>query len=95
MKKEPEFQKEAKEPRNPLSSVIVTGVGVFSVLVLLFPSILPDFIPIVGALDEAAATALLISCLAYYGVDIGSVFGRKKKKSEADSDVIDAEFTEK
>ena len=79
-----------KEKRNPLTSVIVSGVGVFSVLVLLFPSLLPDVIPVVGALDEAAATTLLISCLAYFGVDMGSLFGRKKKKEE--DGVIDVEF---
>lgn len=80
------------EKRNPLTSVIVTGVGVASVAVLLFPSILPDFIPVVGALDEAAATAMLISCLAYFGVDIGSIFGRKKK--DESSDIIDVEAQE-
>jgi uncharacterized membrane protein YkvA (DUF1232 family) len=79
---------EMEEKRNPLTAVIVTGVGIFSVLVLLFPSLLPDVIPVVGALDEAAATALLISCLAYFGVDLGGLFGRKKKD---DSDVIDVE----
>jgi hypothetical protein len=29
----------------------------------------------------------LISCLAYFGLDIGSIFG--KKKSKKDSDIID------
>lgn len=92
----PEEEKKAKpgegEKRNPLTSVVVTGVGIFSVLVLVFPSLVPDVIPLIGALDEAAATALLISCLAYFGVDIGSLFGRKKKEK---SDVIDVEVEDR
>jgi uncharacterized membrane protein YkvA (DUF1232 family) len=93
MKKEQIPNPEAGNKKNPFTSVIVSGVGAFSVFVLLFPSLLPDVIPVVGALDEAVATGLLISCLAYFGVDIGAVFGRGKKK-EAKGDVIDAEVKE-
>ena len=38
---------------------------------------IPDNIPIFGNLDEAAATALLINCLAYFGVDVGRFLRRK------------------
>lgn len=93
MEKEQKPQPEDERKRNLLTSLMVSGVGAFSLLVLLFPSVLPDIIPIIGALDEAVATGLLISCLAYFGVDIGNVFGRSKRKGE-DSDVIDAEFNE-
>lgn len=31
---------------------------------------LPDNLPIVGNLDEATATLLLINCLAYFGIDL-------------------------
>lgn len=93
MEKEQKPQPEDERKRNLLTSLMVSGVGAFSLLVLLFPSVLPDIIPIIGALDEAVATGLLISCLAYFGVDIGNVFGRSKRKRE-DSDVIDAEFNE-
>ncbi len=93
MEKEQIPHPEDGEKKNPLTSVIVTGVGAFSVLVLLFPSVVPDFIPVVGARDEAVATGLLISCLAYFGVDIGAVFGRGKKK-EPEGDIIDAEVKE-
>lgn len=93
MEKEQKPQPEDERKRNLLTSLMVSGDGAFSLLVLLFPSVLPDIIPIIGALDEAVATGLLISCLAYFGVDIGNVFGRSKRKGE-DSDVIDAEFNE-
>jgi uncharacterized membrane protein YkvA (DUF1232 family) len=93
MEKEQKPQPDDRSKKTPLTSLVVSGVGAFSVLVLLFPSIIPDIIPIIGALDEAVATGLLISCLAYFGVDIGAVFGRSKKK-RAESDVIDAELNE-
>lgn len=87
MENQKTIKDDAEEKKNPLTTVIVSGVGLFSILVLLFPSVLPDFIPIVGAIDEAVATTLLISVMAYFGVDLGSLFGRKK--AEKDSDIID------
>ena len=39
---------------------------------------IPDALPIVGNLDEAAAAAMLFSCLRYLGIDI-LPFGRKKQ----------------
>lgn len=97
MEKEETFQSgagsgEMEEKKNPVTTVIVTGIGLFSALVLIFPSMVPDIIPVVGAMDEAVATTLLISCLAYFGVDIGSIFGRKKKDED---DVIDVEVQDR
>lgn len=95
MEKEDVVHEEVKEKRNIFTSLIVGGVGVFSAIYLLNPSagfleLIPDNLPVVGNLDEAAAAALVISCLAYFGVDIGGLFGRKKKEEES-SDVIDVE----
>ena len=39
------------------------GVGVFEFV--------PDNLPLVGNLDEATATFLLLNCLAYFGINIG------------------------
>jgi hypothetical protein len=99
MEKEETFQAgtssgEMEEKKNPLTTVIVGVLGLFSAVFLLNPGFgalfeIPDNIPIIGNLDEASAAAILISCLAYFGVDIGSIFGRKKKKR--DDDVIDVE----
>jgi hypothetical protein len=48
---------------------------------------LPDALPIVGNLDEAAAAAILFSCLRYLGFDVLPFGKRGGKKS--DDDVID------
>ena len=39
---------------------------------------IPDNLPLVGNLDEAAAAAMLFSCLRYLGIDI-LPFGRRKQ----------------
>ncbi|MEM6915864.1 MAG: DUF1232 domain-containing protein [Verrucomicrobiota bacterium] len=97
MEKEETVREEADEKRSLLTSVIVGGVGLVSAVFLLNPGLglfveIPDNLPVIGNLDEAAAAALLISCLAYFGVDIGGIFGRKKK--EETSEVIDVELEE-
>lgn len=94
MEKEESFDGEVEKKRNLFTSIIVAGVGAFSAFYLINPGagvieLIPDNIPFIGNLDEAAAAGLLISCLAYFGVDLGGLFGRKKK--ESGSDVIDIE----
>ena len=65
-----------------MKSFIVFLMGVFAVLVLIFPSILPDFIPIIGALDEATATAVLLACARYFGWDLSQFLGRKNDEKK-------------
>lgn len=60
-----------------MKGIIVFLIGLFALLVLIMPSVLPDFIPIIGALDEATATAVLIACARYYGWDLSKFLGRK------------------
>jgi len=75
--------------RNPIASIIVALVGFGSAAYLFLP--IPDitdalqFVPLLSNIDEAGATALLISCLAYFGLDIGAFFGRARKKEEPKS----------
>jgi hypothetical protein len=45
-------------------------------------------VPFIGNIDEAGATALLLACLRYFGIDPISLFSRKKKDEEP---VIDVE----
>ncbi|MCX7001827.1 MAG: DUF1232 domain-containing protein [bacterium] len=45
--------------------------------------LLPDNIPIVGNLDEAAATTILLGCLGYFGIDISRWFRRPRKDIQA------------
>ncbi len=81
-----------------MKKLLVALIGVLSTIYILNPTagffeLIPDNFPIVGNLDEAAATALLITCLAYFGLDITSLFKRDKKKGR--DEVIDVEPAEK
>lgn len=60
-----------------LSYLLNIGVGVIELI--------PDGIPIIGNLDEAAATILLINYLRYLGIDLLDIFknkGNYREKSE-------------
>lgn len=77
----------------PLKSVVIFVVGLLATFYLVNPGagifeLIPDNLPLVGNLDEAGATALLLACLRYFGVDPMSLFTRKRKDDEP---VIDVE----
>ena len=67
-----------------LNKFLTHLTGIISLLYLLnigagFIELIPDNIPVIGNLDEAAAAILLISYLRYLGIDILSFLpGRKK-----------------
>lgn len=48
------------------------GVGIIELI--------PDNIPVIGNLDEATATVVLINCLRYFGVNWFDIFENKSKK---------------
>lgn len=57
-------------------------LGLFCLLYLFNPGagffeLIPDNIPVIGNLDEAAAVAILIMCLKYFGIELPG-FGRDK-----------------
>lgn len=63
-----------------MKKLIVATIGVLSGFYLLNPGfgileIIPDAIPLIGNLDEGAATFLLLSSLAYFGIDLRQYFG--------------------
>ena len=94
---EEEDQQPDKAPvkrRNPLTSVVVGTLGLLCGVYLLNFTVgvfeLPDNLPVVGNLDEAAAAALLVSCLAYFGLDIGGLFGRFNKDGTAKTETKEA-----
>ncbi|OYW77042.1 MAG: hypothetical protein B7Z37_05865 [Verrucomicrobia bacterium 12-59-8] len=77
---------------------LVLASGIVSALYLLNISFgvaefIPDNIPIFGNLDEAAATALLINCLAYFGVDIGHFLRRKGEAAKEEPKTHDIDVT--
>lgn len=66
-----------------MKKFIVVILGILSVLYIINPGagifeLIPDNIPLVGNLDEAAAVALLLACLRYFGIELPDIFGRKK-----------------
>ena len=98
MEKHKTAEMETDSKKGAIHSIIVGIIGAFSVVYLLNPTmgvfeLIPDNLPIIGNLDEAAAVALLISCLAYFGVDLGGLFGRKEKTE--DDGIIDVEVDDR
>lgn len=97
----PQIEPPEDKPRGVVNSVIVGAVGIISAIYLFNPTaglieLIPDNIPVIGNLDEAAAAAMVISALAYFGVDLGRLFGKaRKSKSPAKGATIDAEVVER
>ena len=66
-----------------MKKIVVFCLGVLAALYILNPTaglfeIIPDNLPLVGNLDEAAAVALLLMCLKYFGIDLPDIFRREK-----------------
>ena len=56
-------------------------LGLFCLIYLLNPGagifeLIPDNLPIIGNLDEAAAVTILLFCLKYFGIDLPDFFRR-------------------
>ncbi len=71
----PTAENGTRPPRHPLGLAIAALLAALSALYIINPGaglfeLLPDNLPLVGNLDEAAATALLLSMLAYLGINI-------------------------
>jgi Protein of unknown function (DUF1232) len=71
----------SKKPRSPKDNVMIV-IGVLCGIYLLNPTMgffefLPDRLPIIGNLDEAAATAGLLFVFRYFGFDFGKWFSKK------------------
>lgn len=75
-------------------TIFVAIVGILSASYLINPTLgvfelIPDNLPIIGNLDEGAATALLLSSLAYFGWDLRTLFGRRNSAIDSDRRTID------
>ena len=78
----------------PFKHLVVFLLGVAATLYLVNPGagvfeLIPDNLPFLGNLDEVGATALLLACLRYFGIDPISMFQRHR--SGDDGPVIDVE----
>ncbi len=52
------------------------GAGIFELI--------PDNLPLIGNLDEAAAAATLLMCLKYFGIALPDLFGRDNDSGDKD-----------
>lgn len=64
-----------------MKKILIFLVGLLSIIYILNPTagvfeIIPDNLPLIGNLDEAAAVALLLMCLKYFGIDLPNIFRR-------------------
>ena len=65
-----------------MKKILVALAGVLSFIYLLNPTwgileILPDNLPLIGNIDEATATMVLLAALRYFGWDLTKLFGKK------------------
>ena len=65
-----------------MKKTLVALVGVLAFLYLINPTmgmfeILPDNLPLVGNLDEATATMVLLAVFRYFGWDLTKLFFRR------------------
>lgn len=62
-----------------LKSIFVALCGLVGLIYILNPSagiieLIPDNLPFIGNLDEAAAVMLILNALAYFGLDLTKFF---------------------
>ncbi|PLX78734.1 MAG: DUF1232 domain-containing protein [Desulfuromonas sp.] len=67
--------------KNRFKDFLVAVAGVIALIYLLNPGaglfeLIPDNLPFIGNLDEAAAAALLLTVLRHFGFDLVAFLGR-------------------
>jgi hypothetical protein len=68
-----------------LKEMFIIGLAGIAVIYLINPTagfleLIPDNFPIVGNLDEAGATLILLNTLRYYGLDLTKLFDKSRKE---------------
>lgn len=61
-----------------MKKVLAFLSGVISIAYLVLETFTVVDIPLIGNLDEATATVVLIAVLKYFGYDLTSFFGKKE-----------------
>ncbi len=69
--------------RRLFKEMMVIGLGVIALVYLMNPTLgilelIPDNLPLIGNLDEAGATLILLNTLRYYGVNLDRLYGRAR-----------------
>lgn len=68
----------------PALLLVLSGIYLLNFTVGVFE--LPDYLPVIGNLDEAAATLVFITALKHFGIDLTAylpVIGKKHPKPKA------------
>ncbi|HRF96135.1 MAG TPA: hypothetical protein PLZ51_13110 [Aggregatilineales bacterium] len=63
-----------------LKEMMIVGLAIIAALALMLPSFIPDFLPLVGKVDEAFWTLILINTAGYYGLNLSSLYGDSKPR---------------
>ncbi len=71
--------------RRLVKDMFMLFLGAFAVFYLINPTagfleFIPDVIPLIGNLDEAGASLLLLNVLSYYNIDVTHLFNNPGKK---------------
>ncbi len=66
-----------------MKNIIVLLLGLSGVIYLFNPGagifeLIPDNLPFIGNLDDAAALVLVVMCLQHFGINLPDIFGGKK-----------------
>ena len=66
-----------------MKKIAIYFLGLVALVYLLNPTagffeLIPDNIPIIGNLDEAAAVTLLLMCLRYFGYELPDIFNQNQ-----------------
>ena len=71
------------EKRSFIKSIAIFFSGLVGLIYIFNPTagiieFIPDNMPVIGNLDEAAAVLLVLAALRYFGFDLTKVFSKKK-----------------
>ena len=68
-----------------LKEMVIVFLAVFAVIYLIFPTLgifelIPDAVPLIGSMDEATATLIILNTLNYYGLDLTNLYGGSRRR---------------
>ncbi|MFQ5482223.1 MAG: DUF1232 domain-containing protein [Nitrospinaceae bacterium] len=74
-----------------MKNLLVALIGFISLFYLINPAagfieLIPDNLPLIGNLDEAAAAALFLAALRYFGVDLTGFLRKGLKDTDSGKD---------
>ncbi|MGJ3240655.1 MAG: hypothetical protein ACFE0Q_18245 [Anaerolineae bacterium] len=69
-----------------IRELIIFALAIATVIYLFLPSVIPDFVPIVGWVDEGAATIFLLNVLKHWGIDLTGFFNRSETSAQVSTE---------